>query len=133
MLSSRARHLARCLFCALALLVAASVAPGPVAQAGNFPDVSLIEQKLERGVSTKADVRKLLGTPDGFGTAVWPPDHRLFRVWYYEDMEVLDMRSGAGGVQEVSLRQQLLAIFFDGDKFDGFSWTSNVIPGDVRY
>lgn len=114
-------------------LVAALVASAAgLGFAGVFPDVSRIETDLKRGVSTKGEVRRLLGTPTGFGGAIWPPDHRVFNVWYYEDMEVTGMQSGAEGVIEINTRQQLLTIFFDKDKYDGFMWTTNVIPAEIQ-
>jgi hypothetical protein len=115
---------------ALAAVLAIVTTTTAVAQL--FPDVSRIETDLERGVSTKAEVRRLLGTPTGFGDAIWPPDHRKFDVWYYEDMEVTGMQSGDEGVIDVNMRQQLLIIFFDKDKYDGFKWTTNVIPAEIQ-
>lgn len=119
------------------LLAAISIAVffvGPTVStfAGQFPDVSRIEIDLKRGVSSKAEVRRLLGTPTGFGGAIWPPDHRVFNVWYYEDMEIAGMQSGDEGVTEINMRQQLLIIFFDKDKYDGFAWTTNLIPAETQ-
>ena len=121
-------------FILIALILSLSPISGSfsVANAEDFPDVSLIEKSLKRGISTKEDVRNLLGNPDGFGTAIWPPDHRFFRVWYYEDMRVVGMRSVEGGVQELNMRHQILTIYFDGENYDGFNWTSNVVPSKVR-
>lgn len=132
MLFNRMNQLTRFLLCAMAVSFTLSMNLGLIAHAGTFPDVSLIEESLKRGVATTEDVRRLLGTPDGFGSAIWPPDHRFFRVWYYEDMEVVGMQSAEGGVQEIDMRQQLMMIFFYEDRYDGFSWTSNVIPAEAR-
>lgn len=113
-------------------IVALFVSTAVTTFAGQFPDVSRIETDLKRGVSNKAEVRQLLGTPTGFGGAMWPPDHRVFNVWYYEDMEIAGMQSGDEGVIEVNLHQQILIIFFDKDKYDGFVWTTNLIPAKTQ-
>ncbi len=111
---------------------------------GAFRAAPAIEAQLKRGVSTRADVQRLLGVPNGSGAALLPapgfdrdrvikaaeggassaPDFLQREIWFYEDVSMTDLTStGSGYVAK--LRQQLLMIFFKGDLFDGFFWTSN--------
>lgn len=99
---------------------------------GAFPNASAIEQQLKRGTSNKADVQRLLGVPNGTGSLSTPP--RILgvqalgdgprEIWYYEDMEITDRKS-ADGVITMNARQQILLVFFKGEAFDGYFWTSN--------
>ena len=99
---------------------------------GAFADTSVIEQQLKRGVSTKADAQRLLGVPNGMGHGDMEPFSNVVaalgqgprEIWYYEDLEVTDMKSEAG-VIKMNLRQQILLVFFKGEFFDGYLWTSN--------
>jgi hypothetical protein len=78
----------------LALLLAGVLVAGCAGKATTsaFTQTSQITGELKRGVSTRMDVRKVLGTPKGSGHAVFPfpPDWRPREVWYYEDLEVTD-------------------------------------------
>jgi len=111
---------------------------------GAFRAAQAIEAQLKRGVSTKADVQKLLGVPNGSGAALLPspafnrervvkaseaglsspPDFAQREIWYYEDVAVTDMKSADAGYV-ANLQQQILLVFFTGDLFDGYFWTSN--------
>jgi len=97
---------------------------------GTFPNTQLIEKNLVRGESTRADVQKLLGIPTGAGAAMLPGFGdksevvEPYDLWYYEDVETKDMKS-KDGVMVIDMRQQILMIFFKGDKFYGYFWTSN--------
>jgi hypothetical protein len=99
---------------------------------GVFPNTSVIEQQLKRGTSNKADVQRLLGVPNGTGNLSTPPGNLGVQalgdgpreIWYYDDMEVTDMKSG-DGVITMNMRQQILLVFFKGEVFDGYFWTSN--------
>jgi len=91
---------------------------------GAFAQTSRIESELKRGVSTKMDVQRVLGTPKGSGSAVLPTDPRAQEVWYYDDIEVTDARSEAGIIR-ANVRQQILLVFFEKGVFDGFMWWSN--------
>ena len=83
-----------------------------------------------RGQSTHGDVQKLLGIPSGAGGALLPGygDHsevvEPYDIWYYEDIENSNIKS-ENGVIVFDMRQQILIIFFKGDKFHGYFWTSN--------
>lgn len=103
---------------------------------GAFANTALIESQLHRGVSTQSDVQRLLGVPSGFGrtelafppsqapevpTAPGPRD-----IWYYDDVEITDMKSD-GNTLNMKERQQILLVFFKAGVFDGYLWTSNAL------
>jgi hypothetical protein len=95
---------------------------------GRFPALGAVESVLKRGVSQRT-VRNALGEPVGFGHARIPPSHVALEIWYYEDIELED----AVPVNEyvnVEMRQRILLVFFEGDKLEGFIWTSN--KGEVE-
>lgn len=104
---------------------------------GAFPNAQAIETELIRGKSTRADVQKLLGIPNGAGGAMLPGfgDNsevvEPYDVWYYEDIESGDFKSEES-VLMMDLRQQILVIFFKGDKFHGYFWTSNENVAEYR-
>ncbi|MFQ5444150.1 MAG: hypothetical protein ACE5EK_05985, partial [Nitrospinales bacterium] len=85
---------------------------------------------LKRGISTKSDVQRLLGQPGGSGGSFFPvmPDQEAkpHEVWYYEGIEMIKAHSMGGGIIRADMRQQILLIFFDKEKFDGFMWYTNV-------
>lgn len=108
------------------VLVGALIAGcAPKKTTGAFTQVSRLETEMQRGVSTKPDVRRVLGTPNGFGSAVLPTDPRPREVWYYDDIEVTDTKVERGGVIRANVRQQILLVFFEREVFDGFMWFSN--------
>ena len=78
-------------------------------------EFSAVESDLKRGTSTRADVLRLLGQPDGHGAAVFVHPGQASDIWYYEVSSV-SLSSG---------RQQILAVFFRGDLFDGYLWFAN--------
>jgi hypothetical protein len=112
----------------LILLLAAVLVAGCAGQAttGAFTQTHRIEGELTRGVSTRMDVRRVLGTPKGAGHAVFPfpTDWQPREVWYYEDLEVTDVRKEAETFR-ASVRQQILLVFFEKGVFDGFMWWSS--------
>ncbi len=114
----------------LAVLACAGALAGCAggATTGAFVPVDRIEKELHRGVSTKMDVQRVLGTPKGYGSMVFPQDRRELEVWYYEDIAVTDLRTGV--VIRADVRQQILLVTFDKSKLDGFIWFTNV--GQVR-
>ena len=82
---------------------------------GAFRNAGMLETQLHRGVSTKADVRTLLGVPNGPGSWLLPAlDPAPREIWYYEDMSL------TGG----TLRVQMILVFFKGNVYDGYLWTS---------
>jgi outer membrane protein assembly factor BamE (lipoprotein component of BamABCDE complex) len=94
-------------------------------KSGVFPQVSAIEEKMQRGISTKMDVRRVLGAPTGLGSALFPTDPHPREIWYYDDIEASAYKAEKGGVLRVDVRQQILLVFFKDGVFDGFMWTSN--------
>jgi hypothetical protein len=119
---------------AVILLVAVMACAGVPAVAqekgfttGAFTKVNKIETELERGRSTKLDVRRLLGTPKGYGQAVLPPQRKEHEVWYYEDIELTKVKFESASDIRADVRQQILLIFFLGEVFDGFMWYSNAV------
>lgn len=104
---------------------------------GVFPNTQAIEKGLVRGKSTRADVQKLLGIPTGAGGAMLPGFGENsevvdpYDVWYYEDLETGNFKSEEG-VMVMDMRQQILIIFFKGDRFHGYFWTSNDEMADER-
>ena len=120
------RRFSRRLF-VLSALLAVTFAAGCATKVttGAFREVNRLETELKRGVSTKADVERVLGAPNGSGHAVMPRDPRPREVWYYEDIEVTGTAAGRGVVL-MNMRQQILLVFFEKEVFDGFMWSSNV-------
>lgn len=106
----------------LALLTAACA---PSLTTGAFPNATRI-QDLKRGVATRADVQQLLGVPNGDGGALLPGLATSRRdIWYYNDIETAGSTT-VKGVMHLRLRMQMLAVFFIGDRFDGYLWTAHV-------
>ena len=96
-----------------------------------WTQVGRLEGELQRGISTKMDVRRLLGAPKGTGGSALPPDSRPREVWFYQDIEVTDIRSEGKGILRMNQRQQVLLVFFEKEVFDGFMWFSNAAVATV--
>jgi len=99
---------------------------------GAFRNLAAIETTLLRGVTTKADVRRQLGIPNGSGAARFAhvgDDER--EIWYYEDVAITGAKS-AEQVTKVDMRQQILLVLFKGEVVDGYLWTSNSGAASVR-
>ncbi len=76
---------------------------------------------LQPGVSTKADVERVLGTRDGVGGAAFPPGTQPatanYEVWYYLNTQKKKVdRDVYGFVPRV------LLVFFEQDAFKGYMW-----------
>jgi hypothetical protein len=95
------------------------------ATTGAFKQLTRVDEEFKRGVSTKEDVHRVLGAPRGGGSAILPPDRRQREVWFYEDIEVLNITSPKRGILRMDVRQQILLVFFDEGVFDGYMWFSN--------
>jgi outer membrane protein assembly factor BamE (lipoprotein component of BamABCDE complex) len=102
------------------------------ATTGSFVPVDRIEQELHRGVSTKTDAQRVLGTPKGYGSMLFPEDRRELEVWYYEDIAVTEARRAGEGRIIADARQQILLVTFDKGLFDGFIWFSNTTQARQR-
>ncbi len=98
---------------------------------GAFTEVTRLESDLQRRISTKAEVERLLGAPKGPGGALLPAYPKPSDVWFYQDFEIDDIKS-EGAVYRYNVRQQILFVFFDKDVFDGFFWYSHNVPGTVK-
>lgn len=114
----------------LALALAPSLLAGCASRTavttGPFAEARRIDEELRRGVSTKSDVERLLGKPNGSGASRLPLTTPR-EVWFYHNIETGDAkvegRASGGGINvRVDTRQQVLLVFFDGDKFDGYMW-----------
>ncbi len=94
---------------------------------GAFVNVNRLDTDLQRGVSTKMDVRRVLGAPKGMGGAIIPAYRMPREFWYYEDieMEMKDIKKEEG-VYKVNMRQQVLFVVFDKGVYDGYMWFTNV-------
>lgn len=86
---------------------------------GDRPDTEALEKSLRLGVSTSADVVKVLGEPYGKGRAMFPIDPKPRTMWsyYYQ----------AGNLQDA--RMAFLFVYFDQDRYDGHLWFSS-FPDD---
>jgi len=111
-------------FVFLAGALASGCASVPDVTTGAFTQVDRIDTALKRGVSTKMDVQKVLGAPNGFGSSVMPGDPETREIWFYDDVELTDYHSEGGGVFRMNVRQQILLVFFKKEAFDGFMWYS---------
>lgn len=92
---------------------------------GPFAKTELIDTELRRGVSTRSDVERVLGKPNGTGRTLMPPTQtNPGDVWvYYNSQTGAPRISGGRPVKvEVDSRDQMIMVFFDGDKFDGYLW-----------
>ncbi|MBK8892331.1 MAG: hypothetical protein IPN75_19170 [Dechloromonas sp.] len=114
------------LILAIALAVAACAEdPKRFATVEAFRDTKRIETQLQRGVSTKEDVKRMLGEPTGSGAVFMASvQQRPQEMWFYQDIELKDIK-GSKGVLNVSFRQQILVVILRDGTFDGFMWFSN--------
>lgn len=108
----------------VSLTVGLAACGTPPVSSGAFRNAATIETQLKRGVSTKAEVQALLGVPNGPGSEFFPaldPDPR--EIWYYEDMSL-------GGS---TLRMQMVFVFFKGNFYDGYLWTSGTGTTEIKF
>lgn len=88
---------------------------------GRPVDPKLLEANLRIGESTRADVLATLGEPNGRGRGLLPIDVTPKTVWlyYYAESSV-----ESSAVKDV--RQILLWVYLDGDRYDGYLWFSSL-------
>jgi outer membrane protein assembly factor BamE (lipoprotein component of BamABCDE complex) len=98
---------------------------------GPFFDLSAIEAKLKKGVSTKMDVQRVLGSPQGLGGAVFPVAAEQHEVWYYQNIQVDNFVSNQSYIT-MDMHQKVLLVFFSKGIFDGFLGFSGTIKGDAK-
>ena len=91
---------------------------------GYFPEIEALENDFSRGHTSQEDVIEALGSPTGIGAAVIPPEHRVQQVFFFEDIEIEDMRS-VGGEIVSDMRQRILLVMLTDGVYDGFMWYSN--------
>lgn len=128
---SRIRLLRSVLLASLTVLAAAGHAQERVVTTGGFRNLDRIETDLRRGLSTREDVRRLLGEPNGTGGALFPTATHANDVWAYENIEAKSVTAVQGPQPTLQMhnRWQLLLIFFDGNLFDGFLWFTSAAEG----
>jgi hypothetical protein len=80
-----------------------------------------IETTLRIGQSTQSDVLRLLGSPMGKGRAFLPIDSGPRTVWAYAYADAVVESNETKDIQQISLW-----IYFDGDRYDGYLWFSNL-------
>jgi len=77
--------------------------------------------ELQPGVSTKADVERVLGTRDGVGGAAFPsgtePAAASYEIWYYIKTQKKKVDRDVYG-----LVPRVLLVFFDKDAYRGYMW-----------
>ena len=74
---------------------------------------------LQPGVSSAADVKAVLGEPNGSGGYYFPVVAEPYPVWFYEKIKI-DI---AG--QKIEFQQDVLLVFFKEGRFGGFLWFSD--------
>lgn len=89
---------------------------------GRLPDISLLESDLKPQISTREDVRRLLGEPKGGGGIFFPIDKHPKDCWYYYYEE--------GTFKED--QRIFLFIIFHQDLYDGYMWFSS-LPGTTSF
>lgn len=127
----RAWKLRSVLILATALAVTScAVDPKKYGTGAAFRDTKRLETELKRGVSTKEDVKRILGDPTGTGAAFMASvvqQTQPEEMWVYQDIELTDIKGSKGskGQLDVTVRQQLLIVMLRDGLFDGFMWFSN--------
>jgi len=95
---------------------------------GPFLKLSAIETELKKGVSTKMDVQRILGAPQGFGGAVFPVTKEEHEIWFYQNIKVDNIKSQPNYIT-MDMNQKVLLVFFTRGLFDGFLWFTGTIKG----
>lgn len=109
--------------CMLPACTAKKVVQGP------FVDLTAIEAKLKKGVSTKMDVQQVLGSPQGLGGAVFPVTAEQHEVWYYQNIQIDNIVAKQSYIT-MDMHQKVLLVFFSKELFDGFLGFSGTIKGE---
>lgn len=98
---------------------------GESANTGAFRNLNSVESTLLRGVTSKAEVRRELGIPNGSGATQFASlGGDVREIWYYEDIALTGVRSVDKDLR-IDMRQQILLVIFKGEMVDGYMWTSN--------
>jgi len=115
-----------CAVCLTVIVTLAAVGCAPISwKTSANPNVDALEESLQIGKSTQADVLTVLGKPNGEGATMLPIDTKSRKMWsyYYEEgyVDVLD-----GGHIVANLRRTFVFVYFDGDSYDGYMWFSSL-------
>ena len=119
------------LLIAIAAVLLAGCAQSTALTTGPFARTNRIDSELRRGVSSKSEVERILGKPNGTGGSLLPLQDRPHEVWVYNQVQIGELRVSGGRpiMVEVDTRQQIILVFFEGDVFDGYLWSLQVITG----
>ncbi len=86
--------------------------------------------ELKPGMSTKADVERVLGPRDGLGGAAFPagtrPAAAHYEIWYY-----INYQKKSVDREVYTVLPRMLFVFFDKDVFKGF-WWFDLIGAEAR-
>ena len=122
-LISRKLLLVLLMICTLSACTPSKLVQGP------FLKTSALETELKKGVSTKMDVQRVLGSPQGFGSAAFPVTGGQHEIWYYQNIQVDNIVSKESYIT-LDMHQKVLLVFFSRGLFDGFLWFSGTIKGE---
>ncbi len=87
-------------------------------ETGKFREITRCDRELKRGVSTKEDVLRMFGPPDGYGSSIFAEGTMIREIWFYYDLRTV---FGTASVHSgVNVNQQALMVFFDKEFFDGY-------------
>jgi len=98
---------------------------------GFIPDIRLIDDRLHQGVSTRADVKTVLGKPNGYGGALLPTDPGPHDVWFYSVIDSSSTVSQDRGM--IYLQMDFLLIFFEKEVYDGHMWFKDFTSGPIQF
>jgi len=85
---------------------------------GNEFNPGVLERALKTGISTRANVKALLGKPYGTGKTLMPFHDSPRTVWTYF-YEIGNVDFGGGNSHD---HRRYLFVYFDGDFYDGYMW-----------
>jgi hypothetical protein len=126
------KFISRRLFYTLLLVCWLSACNAPVKTVmGPFLKLSAIESELKKGVSTKMDVQRILGAPQGFGGAVFPVTAEAHEIWFYQNIEYDNINSQQT-YTSLDMNQKVLLVFFTRNLFDGFLWYTGTVKGSLQ-
>jgi hypothetical protein len=98
---------------------------------GPFLNLAVIKTELKKGVSTKVDVQRVLGSPQGLGGAVFPVTAEQHEVWYYQNIQIDNIVSEQSFIT-MDMHQKVLLVFFSKGIFDGFLGFTGTIKGEGK-
>jgi len=104
--------------CALLILGVGCSTPKPSARKQAY-NTRAFESELKRGVSTRSDVERVLGKPNGSGALWFPTTTAAEDTWFYQTIHA-DAASG-----KIDVQVDMVLVFFKGDLLDGFIWFSD--------